>query len=1152
MRNIPLKLAAFISIFILILNFSSNAQTTAKEDLLLQTLIEECNRNYAILKTQDPPVYLLSYRLEDQILNNITSNLGSITSSVSEKKRIITIQVRIGNKSMDNYREMRNQSFSYFIYDDDITIPIDNNYLAVKQTLWRETERVYRAALLKYEQVKANAAVTTELDDKSPDYSDSQMESYYEPALTNTQFEIDLWKTKLNRYTSPFLPYHNILQGRASIRFSVIRKMFVSSEGVAIAQNNTYTHLFVSLEGKADDGMEIPIYKSWFAFYPDELPNDETVLAEVDNLRDLLERLRTAPIVDTYSGPAILSNDAAGVFFHEIFGHRVEGARLKSENDGQTFKKKVGEIVLNPDITITFDPTIKYYNSIPLNGSYVFDDEGIRGSKVVVVEKGILKNFLMTRTPIEGFEFSNGHARAQAGYQPVSRQSNLIVETQHPYSDVELKNMLIQEAKNQGKEYGYFFKKVTGGFTTTGRYMPNSFNVTPIEVYRIYVDGRPDELVRGVDLIGTPLAMFSQIGAIGTTSGNFAGTCGAESGGIPAGCCSPAVFVKRIELQKQNKSQEKPTVLPRTSEVQPIENRQELIFKAMEDEMLRNRQNLFIAGLKSPYFYSYTIADAKFVAINCYLGGIIYSNEKVLNSQNTKVLVGSNKYNNLNFFDENSIYSSQLESGLSQELDYTNIRNSFWIATDSKYKSAAELIETKTVSIAQQVLPPELLALPDFYPVDVKTNYLQDDSEPFSKSLLEDLGVQLSKIFENYPNFTNSGVQINAIDASIYFVSSDQMKFKQPYNLITIRAFAQTRAEDGEILSDYIDLYFTSQNEIPMLNVLAQQVKSMADRLELLRTAPVISEAYSGPVMFMDDAVAEVFSNAFIEDNDGILAGRKFISSTSEISQWMTSYVPKENKSERLINKKVISRNLNIMTADYLKSYNNVSLIGHFTLDADGVNPDNNLKIIENGVLKSVLTNRIPSFSSESSNGHERFGFTSNKIGSDLAPGVLMMTFENDGKFVLSYQKMKKRLIDLAKEEDYEYAYIVVKLPNRSVNLPGLGDYFSSNGFVKPIIVYRVNVKDGSEQLVRTTKMNVLKMKSFKHVEAVTKELVPFNRMFRGKKSRFYGYNESALFGIPVSFILPKAIIFKELEIEKDDEIMRMKQPLVPNPIQKP
>jgi TldD protein len=251
------------------------------------------------------------------------------------------------------------------------------------------------------------------------------------------------------------------------------------------------------------------------------------------------------------------------VFFYFFFGHRIEGARLKKETDGQTFKKKVGEIVLPKDFSVIFDPNITTYRGIPLNGSYKYDDEGVKGEKVIIVDRGVLKNFLMTRTPINDFPKSNGHARAQAGLQPVSRQSNLIVETEKPYTDAQLKEMLIEEAKKQDKEYGYYFARVAGGFAMIGRFLPNSFNVTPLEVYRVFVDGRPDELVRGVDLVGTPLAMFSQVEAAGDTPGNFAGMCGAESGSVPAGCCSPALFVKQIEMQKKDKSQNRPPILER-------------------------------------------------------------------------------------------------------------------------------------------------------------------------------------------------------------------------------------------------------------------------------------------------------------------------------------------------------------------------------------------------------------------------------------------------------------------------------------------------------------------------------------------------------------------------------------------------------------
>jgi predicted Zn-dependent protease len=251
------------------------------------------------------------------------------------------------------------------------------------------------------------------------------------------------------------------------------------------------------------------------------------------------------------------------VFFHEIFGHRVEGQRMRQETDGQTFRKKTGEAVLPAFFNVYMDPTIDRYKGHEINGAYKYDDEGVKSKKVTLVEGGILNGFLMSRVPIEGFPASNGHGRAAPGLNPTARQSNLIVECTQGKSEGELRQVLKDELVRQEKEYGYYFVSVTGGFTQTGRYSPNAFNVTPNEVYRVYADGRPDELVRGVDLVGTPLAMFSQIGAAGAIDGFFTGICGAESGSIQVSCISPMLFVRQIEIQKKIKSQSLPPLLPK-------------------------------------------------------------------------------------------------------------------------------------------------------------------------------------------------------------------------------------------------------------------------------------------------------------------------------------------------------------------------------------------------------------------------------------------------------------------------------------------------------------------------------------------------------------------------------------------------------------
>jgi predicted Zn-dependent protease len=167
----------------------------------------------------------------------------------------------------------------------------------------------------------------------------------------------------------------------------------------------------------------------------------------------------------------------------------------------------------------------------------------------------------MSRTPVDGFPESNGHGRRQPGFAPVARQSNLIVAAAgQPLTRVQLKEKLLDEVKKQGRPFGLLFDDIQGGFTMTGRMLPNSFNVLPVMVYRIYPDGR-EELVRGVDLIGTPLTVFTRIIAVDNEIAIFNGICGAESGGVPVSAAGPGILISQIEVQKKDKSQERSPIL---------------------------------------------------------------------------------------------------------------------------------------------------------------------------------------------------------------------------------------------------------------------------------------------------------------------------------------------------------------------------------------------------------------------------------------------------------------------------------------------------------------------------------------------------------------------------------------------------------------
>jgi TldD protein len=218
---------------------------------------------------------------------------------------------------------------------------------------------------------------------------------------------------------------------------------------------------------------------------------------------------------------------------------------------------------------VMFDPTLRKLGNVELMGHYLYDDEGVKARRVTVVDKGILKTFLVDRAPVRGFVRSNGHGRAEPGFVPVSRQSNLTVESSHSVTIEKLLDMLRDEARRQGKPFGLLFDNIEGGFTNTGRGSANAFNVLPNVVFKVYTDAsRQPELVRGVDLIGTPLSAFGRIVATGDKVDVFNGVCGAESGGVPVSASSPPLLVSEVEVQKKAQSQDPLPILmaPRPAE----------------------------------------------------------------------------------------------------------------------------------------------------------------------------------------------------------------------------------------------------------------------------------------------------------------------------------------------------------------------------------------------------------------------------------------------------------------------------------------------------------------------------------------------------------------------------------------------------------
>lgn len=538
---------------------ATNVQAQHQDELLL-VVENELNREVKEFSKAQQPPYYLAYRINDVHSGYMASSFGSLVVSNTNDSRIMVTDIKVGDYMLDNSHPIEDRMDVDMPYGMErnrpIELPADNKSEAIQLLMWQQTQTAYREALTMFKAIKSMPK-KNETQPVIADFSKETPTVHVDPAIIpfDKFFDAASWSERVKKYTEPFLSVPNMVDAEASLDAGTERKYFVSSEGTRVVQNRTYVYINISASIRATDGDVLPLHKSYFAFTPQELPDDATILKDVALMIEKLNKLRVAPIAEPYTGPAILHAHAAGVFFHEIFGHRIEGHRLKNKNDGQTFKGKLKEQVLPKTMSVVFDPTLPSFNGQALNGHYQFDDEGIKGQKVRVVEKGILKSFLMSRSPLENFPNSNGHGRAQAGTEPVSRQSNLIIENEKVVPMQELRKRLISECQKQKKLYGYLFMDVVGGFTTTDRYMPNAFNIFPTEVYRIYVDGRPDELVRGVDLIGTPLAMFAEIQAADDKREVFTGFCGAESGSVPVTAISPSLFVKRIETQKKPAAQ---------------------------------------------------------------------------------------------------------------------------------------------------------------------------------------------------------------------------------------------------------------------------------------------------------------------------------------------------------------------------------------------------------------------------------------------------------------------------------------------------------------------------------------------------------------------------------------------------------------------
>jgi TldD protein len=537
----------------------SAAAFGAGDSVLLDTMNQELERNFQALKQKaDPAPYFMAYEVTDLDSHEVGATLGVLNSTSDTHNRYLDVTVRVGDHKQDNFGRVRGDRIQF---TSGTPVTIEDVPGALRPRMWLETDRVYRAAADRLIRIKTNQQVKAADRDQSNDFSSEESYAHTE-AVYKDKFESAHWTQMVREWSKDFRNYPDLLSSGVHVSVQADNRFFVNTEGTRVEHGRGFARIVISATGKAKDGMDVSDFETFEAFTTGDLPAAEKVRAAVKKIGEHVEALIGAPTAEPFVGPAIFSGRASGVFFHEIFGHRIEGHRQKDEAEGQTFTKSVGEKILPEFLSVTFDPTMKKIAGTDLNGWYEYDDEGVLAKPVKAVENGILRSFLMSRSPIQGFDHSNGHGRRQPGLEVVSRQSNLIVSSTRTVANDKLRQMLIDEIKKQNKPYGLYFEDITGGFTTTQRAGLQAFKVIPVIVYRVYADGRPDELIRGADIVGTPLASFAKILATSDKPEVFNGYCGAESGSVPVSAVSPAILISEIEIEKTSSAQDLLPLLP--------------------------------------------------------------------------------------------------------------------------------------------------------------------------------------------------------------------------------------------------------------------------------------------------------------------------------------------------------------------------------------------------------------------------------------------------------------------------------------------------------------------------------------------------------------------------------------------------------------
>lgn len=549
-----------------------------------------------------------------------------------------------------------------------------------------------------------------------------------------------------------------------------------------------------------------------------------------------------------------------------------------------------------------------------------------------------------------------------------------------------------------------------------------------------------------------------------------------------------------------------------------------VIHQAMEEEIARNIKGLHLEGMKNPFFIGLDIVDFNMIGINSTLGAILRVTETPSRvSFNNQVLVGDYKDNNLNYLDPRGLpYFYRTYGMFVLDNSLSEIKRDLWLCFDKAYKYSTEQYESKQSSLKSKTQSEDVAGLPDYTTGEKVFVEKPEISLTFNNENLIKYANEISLSLKPYKFLTTSWVRVVGYKGNIYYSNSEGSKATYPTSVFRVVVQTEAQAPTGELLELYRIYHALNENYLPSKEQVIKDAQENAETLAELQKAPVFNDVYNGPVMFEDQAASEaVRKTMFFARNENLFSARKPVMGGPAGMQSSQNTVSNEDR----IDKRISIDGFNVKAKPLMTEYKGIPLIGSYPVDMEGVIPPAETILIENGILKNLLTSRTPTAKMKVSNGHLRVPMTvPNPM---VVPGVIEVDFTN----AVSKEELKKKLMEMAKSDGLEYALIVREMtPNGSVLHK----------------VYKVDVNTGKEQLVRSAAFSGLTLIDLRKLVGASNSKRVLNTTAGEDLQPRYDY----LNGCPASFITPDAFLFKDIQVNKSTRQIMNKLPVVKSPLE--